>query len=464
MTPDGARGSFGSDNEGHETAAADAADWVRRDRNYVQHPFQPDDDVERIVLVSGSGCTVKDMQGREYLDARGAGWLAQVGYGRPELARIAADQMARLAHYSIYWEYGNRPAISFAEKLINKAPPSVERVRFCSSGSEAVDEAVQIARYFHFENGERQRSTVLTVRGAYHGRTLAGSALSGSGIEGIGPYPGPVLQLTPPWAYHQDLFQGEDVTDFCVKELEDTISQVGANRIAALVGEPVLGSSGVIIPPDDYWPRMHATLRHHGILLVMDEVVTAFGRVGRWFGSQQFDLDPDLIVLGKGIASGYMPIAAVLLRADIAAKTKGLKGGGSYGGHAVACAVAEGNMDIIEAENLCAAATERGAQLLAELAPIRNIDVVGDVRGLGLMAAIELTCDKAARKRLSTEDGVLSRQLREETGVIIEIRNGTIYVTPPLVISSEEVSRITEVITGAVKRLRPDGSLTPGRS
>jgi len=433
-------------------------DWSATDQRYVQHGHSAGRNTPPLIIERGKGCTLWDADGREYLDAHGGAWLTQVGHGREELVEVAAAQMRKLEHFTTIWNYSNKPAIELAEALVTRAPASLARVRYGMTGSECDDEALQIVRHYHWLRGEPERTWVLTVRGCYHGRTYGGGALSlGSGtLAGIGPIPGDVEQLTPPWPYHRELYGGRDLVDFCVGELEATIERIGARRIAAMFGEPVMAVAGMVPPPDDYWRRMTEVLKAHGILFVADEVVTAFGRVGDWYGCNYYGVEPDIAVCAKGMASGYMPIGAVIMSADVADTIEGSSAGGSYGGHPTSCAVAKASIDIIERENLLENSRERGLQFLSELQPLLDLPVVGDVRGLGLLVGVELVADKETRAPLVVADD-LNKRFREETGVIPGVFDNVIEITPPLVITSQEVTRTVEAVAFISERLSTDG-------
>ncbi|MBN9233977.1 MULTISPECIES: aspartate aminotransferase family protein [Phyllobacteriaceae] len=433
-----------------------ATDWAKRDARVVQHPHGNPQDPERLVLVRGKGSTLWDAEGREYIDAHAGAWLTQVGHGREELAKVAAEQMSTLAHFTIMADFANTPTIEFCERLVERAPRNIAKVRLMSSGSEADDEALQLVRLYHHRRGQPQRTKVLVLRGSFHGRTYGGAELAG-GRPGIGDVPDNAITLTPPWPYHTELFGGENLTDFCVRELEETIARVGAKNIAAMFGELVMGPAGMIPAPDDYWPRMVSVLKAHGILFVADEVVTGFGRAGAWYSSLDYNLAPDIIVLAKGIASGYMPLGALLLDANVADVLDGAGGGGSYAGHLVAAAVASANIDIIERENPLEASRERGRQFLDELGELINLPVVGDVRGRGLMVGVELVSDKATREplfgRFPSLRKDIDRFLRTKHGVIVGIHGGTIALTPPLVITAREVSHVVDAVGDALARV-----------
>lgn len=437
------------------------------DFKYMYHPGDPVDGRDKIVLTEGNGCTVRDSEGRVYLDGHAGAWLNQVGHGRKEMAEAVAAQLLKLAHFSTHWEYTNGPAAELAQSLVEKSPASLTRVRFGSSGSECTDEALQLARRFHGFHGEPERSVVLVLRGAYHGRTVAGWSLAGVGDANV-LIPDNIVVLTPPWPYHTELYEGESVTDFCVRELEETIARIGAGRIAAMFGELVMGLAGMVPPPDDYWPRMVDTLHKNSILFVADEVVTAFGRSGSWFASVAAGIEPDIIVVAKGIASGYMPLGAVLMSEAVATAGIGVSGSGSYGGHAAACSAALENISIIEREGLLEQSVIRGELLQQKLAPLLALPIVGDIHGKGLMVGVELVRSKTTREPLRAADYALARLIREEAGIIVHVAQAStssILITPPLTISEQEVVALADgliqVLSNFANSPRVRDELTP---
>ncbi len=429
-----------------------SVNWAQRDSDAVQHPSEYADG-DKVLLVRGEGARLWDADGREYIDVHAGAWLTQVGHGRVELATVAAEQMAKLAHFTIAWDFANLPTIELAERLIARAPANIGKARFMSSGSEADDEALQLARLYHYRRGQPERRKILVHRSAFHGRTYAGAELAG-GRPGIGGVTPDIIQLTPVRPYHRELYGNEDLTTFCVRELEEAIAEHGAEHIAAMFGELIVGPGGVISPPDDYWPRMTAVLKRHGILFVADEVVTAFGRAGAWFSSSEFGLEPDIIVLGKGIASGYMPIAALLLDRDVAGTVAGTDGGGSFAGHLVAAAVAAASIDIIERENLIENGRARGRQFIEELAPLASSPLIGEIRGRGPLIALELVTDKTTRHSLIAKNPALTGQIRryarQQHGIILGVHGGAITLAPPLVITAEQVSKVSRAVADIV--------------
>ncbi|MBB5939841.1 aminotransferase class III-fold pyridoxal phosphate-dependent enzyme [Streptomyces zagrosensis] len=423
---------------------------VKSDQSRLIHPHLAGADTERIVMVEGSGCQLRDAHGREYLDATGGLMLGHVGHGRRELVDVAAGQMSKLEYFSSFHEFTNEPSIKLASRLIDIAPSPMERVYFTSGGAEAVDAALRMARLYHHRRGEPERTWVLARNFGYHGVTYGGGAATGMPMfhNGFGPMLPHVRHLTPPMPFHPELYGGEDPTEFCLRELRQTIEEIGADQIAVMIGEPILGAGGVVIPPHDYWPRVRELLAAHGILLILDEVITGLGRIGHWFAAEPMGITPDFIVTAKGLTSGYFPMGALLVAghvADVVTRDEGFIGGYTYSGHATGCAVALENLDIIERENLLAAAVEIGDHLGDQLRRLEELPIVGQVRQIGLMIGIELAQDPATGEPLSA--GWVAPLVRERHGIIIRNNPNTILLSPPLVLSRSEADQVAAAVT-----------------
>ena len=449
-----------------ETAlAAGAAALADADRAHIIHPYLPSSTHERVIMVAGDGCTLTDSEGREYLDATGGLWLAQVGHGRQELAAAAAAQIEQLEYFTSFWEFSNDRAIELAQRLTGLAPGRLDHVYFTSGGSEGNEAAIKMARYHHYRRGESERTWILSRSKAYHGIGYGSGTATGYDFyhTGFGPVLPHVRHLTPPWPYRSELFDGDDPTEFCLAELQRTIDELGADRIAAMIGEPIMGVAGMIVPPDDYWPRVSELLRSHGILLIMDEVVSAYGRVGEWFAAARFGVEPDLITTAKGITSGYIPLGAVLVADHVAeslGRDDGFPMGFTYNGHPTACAVALGNLDIIEREGLLDRSLQIGGHLLAGLESLSDLEIVGEVRGVGMMLAVELVADRATREPLPDAEQ-LQDIIRRETGVIVRNCAHSLVLSPPLVLSEPEADRVVEAMRSVLERTTPDGRVRP---
>jgi PLP-dependent transaminase len=443
----------------HEQAAA----W---DREHVIHPWSfagPS-----LMIVRGDGSSYWDADGREYLDALGGIQLCEIGHGRPELAAVAAAQMAELEFAPLFWNFGNERAAELAHRLAQLAPDGIEEVFFTSGGSESCESAIKMARLYHHHRGEPDRTFILSLTHSYHGMTYG--ALSATGLSGLavgfGELPGGFYHLTTPYPFHEELYGGENAFDYCVRELEETISRLGADRIAAFIGEPVLTVGGVIVPPEDYWRAVTELSHRNGILLIADEVVTAFGRLGDWFASPSWGMEPDLIATAKGLTSGYLPLGGVLTTREVGETLRtaesGFMHGYTYCGHPVACAVALENLDIIERENLGENATVVGARLLAGLRSLLDLPIVGDVRGAGLLASVELVADKQTRSPLEVRRQEIADRVRDEEGVIVRSIYQNVIIAPCLVLTEEQADRIVEALRRVLATTGSDGRALTG--
>jgi PLP-dependent transaminase len=439
-----------------------AQELAQADRQRIIHPYLPSSAKQRVVMVEGDGCRLRDADGREYLDATGGLWLAQVGHGRREIAEAAAEQMQRLEYFTSFWEFTNDRAIELAERLTSISPPKQTHVYFTSGGSEGNEAALKMSRYAHWRRGERDRTWILARRQAYHGVGYGSGTATGFPVyhEGFGPMLPHVRHLTQPWPYRAELFDGEDPTDFCIAELERTIDELGADKIAAFIGEPVMCVAGMLVPPDDYWPRVQELLREHGITFIFDEVVSAYGRVGHWFAAEHFGVEPDIIVTAKGITSGYAPLGAVLVSDEIAEAVteEGFPMGFTYNGHPTSCAVALANLELIESEGLLERAQETGAYILERLQGLLDLPVVGEVRGVGMMHAVELVGDRESRNPLAM-DSAPQDVIMRETGVIVRDCQHNLVISPPLIMSRAEADEVVDAMRSVLERTGPDGRI-----
>ncbi|MEU6005119.1 aspartate aminotransferase family protein [Streptomyces sp. NPDC047453] len=450
---------------------SNAADLIELDRAHIIHPYLPGTATERVVMTSGSGCRLTDTEGRGYLDATGGLWLAQVGHGRTDLADVAHEQMKKLEYFTSFWEFSNERAIELAARLAAIAPDPLNHVYFTSGGSEGNEAAIKMARYYHHRRGESSRTWILARSKAYHGIGYGGGSATGFPVyhEGFAPMMPHVSHLTPPWPYRSELYgdqplSPEQVTDFLIRELEERIAQIGPRNIAAMIGEPIMGVGGMLVPPADYWPRVREVLDRHGILLIFDEVVTAYGRVGEWFAAQYFGVTPDIIVTAKGITSGYVPLGALLVGdhvAEVLLRDHGFPMGYTYNGHPVATAVATANLDIIEKEGLLARATSLGAFLHGELeAQLGELPIVGEIRSVGMMLAVELVQDRATRAPLPLNpDRMPHDVIRRETGVIVRDSAHSLVLSPPLIMTEAEAKEAAFALRGVLERTEPTGEI-----
>lgn len=434
---------------------------ARWDLDHVIHPWSFPGSA--LMIVRGEGSSYWDASGRKYLDALGGIQLCEVGHGRAELAEVAADQMRALEYSPLFWNFGNEPSAELARRLVELAPDGIDHVFFTGGGSESCESAIKMARLYHYLRGQTERTMILSLGHSYHGMTYG--ALAATGLEGVkdgfGELPGGFVHLTTPYPYREELYGGEDAFDFCLRELEQTIGQLGAERIAAFIGEPVLTVGGVIVPPSDYWRAATEICRRHGILMIADEVVTAFGRLGSWFASEPYGIKPDLITTAKGLTSGYLPLGAVLASGDVGATLKGAEAGFMHGytycGHPVACAVALRNLEIIEREDLAANAASVGAHLLRGLQTLLDLPVVGDVRGAGLLASVELVADKQTRRPIEVRRQEIADRVRDEQRVIVRSIHQNVIIAPCLVLTREEADQTVAALRAVLETTGADG-------
>jgi adenosylmethionine-8-amino-7-oxononanoate aminotransferase len=393
-----------------------------------------------VIWARGRGATLWDVDGKEYIDGTCGLWQCAVGHGRPELARVAAEQIERLEFYASFWNFANEPSIRLAARLAELSPAGLDRVFFTNGGSEGIETAIKLVRLAWHAQGRSERNVILSRKSAYHGVGVA--SLAATGIpplkEGFGP-------LAPGFVHLSTPTRRADA-DALVAELRSTIDELGAETIAAFVGEPVMGVGGMIPPPDGYWPQVQEVLREHGILLILDEIVTGYGRTGHWFGAQRYDLDPDVIVTAKALTSGYIPMGAVLVHDRLVEMLEGtaFRHGFTYNGHPVGSAVALANLDIIEREGLLERAASVGARMLERLQPVEQLEAVAEVRGVGLMLGVELAGERDASPVAA---GALDQ------GVVVRASGQKIVMSPPLVIEDAQVDRIVDVLTAELRKL-----------
>ncbi len=404
------------------------------------------------VIERGRGIHVYDDQGNEYIEAMAGLWSVGVGFDQPRLVRAAAEQMEKLPYYHTFAQKTHPSAARLADKLVSMAPGDLARAYFTNSGSEANDTVVKLLWFYNNARGKPKKKKFLARRQGYHGITVASGSLTGLpwnhqdfDLPAI-----PVTHLTCPHHYFFGL-EGEDEAAFCdrlIAELEEVIEREGAETIAAFIGEPLMAAGGVIVPPEGYWPRVQEVCRKHDILLVADEVITGFGRTGQMFGSQTFGIEPDVMVLSKQLTSSYQPLAAILMTeaifgviADNSERLGTLGTGFTGSGHPVATAVALENLAIIEEENLVENAARSGAVLQEELGKLADHPLVGEVRGRGLIAAVQLVADKQTRARLEPEGALGGKifELAHDHGLIVRNIKDAVAFCPPMIITEDEV-------------------------
>lgn len=422
------------------------------------HPFtnlQKQQQVGSTVIERGDGVRVIDTNGRSYIEAMSGLWSAALGFSEDRLVQAAHSQMKALPYYHSFSHKTHAPAIRLAAKIAELAPGDLNHVHFTNSGSEANDTVVKMVWYVNNALGRPDKKLFLSRNQGYHGATIASASLTGlPAVHRDFDLPAiPVRHLTAPWFYRFGL-PGESEVEFTERlaaELEAVINQEGADRIAAFIGEPVIAAGGVIPAPVGYWQRVAEICRRHDILLVADEIITAFGRLGTMFGCQYYGFQPDIMVLSKQLTSSYLPLAAIVVSDhinDILVENAGKIGSFAHGftttGHPVATAVALENIAIIEERGLVRHAASVGARLAKGLQQFADHPLVGDVRTIGLMGGVELVADKKSKRFFEDRGAVGAYIFRQahEHGLIIRAIYDTIAFCPPLIIREHEVDEI----------------------
>jgi putrescine aminotransferase len=436
-------------------------EWQAADAAHFLHPFTDFQTLAKKgsrVIERADNIWLWDTDGKKILDAMSGLWCVNVGYGQRALVDAAAAQMQQLPFYNAFFQTATPPAIELAELLAEVTPPQFKHVFFSGSGSEGNDTIVRMVRRYWDLMGQPERQIVISRHNAYHGSTMAGASLGGmSGMHAQGglPIPGIVHIEQPYWWQHgrpQGLTR-EEFGRVAARWLEEKIEAVGAHRIAAFIGEPVQGAGGVIIPPATYWPEVERICRHHGILLVTDEVITGFGRTGRWFGCETMGVQPDLMTFAKGVTSGYVPLGGVMVGERVAQVLIERGGefnhGYTYSGHPVACAVALANIRLIREKKLVEHVHDDvGPYLAARYAELKEHPLVGDAETCGLMGALLLVRDKASGAAFDerVEIGMVCRGHCFREGLIMRAVGDRMIVAPPLVITRAQIDEMVVLI------------------
>lgn len=412
------------------------------------------------VITRAEGSTIWDSEGNAILDAMAGLWCVNAGYGREALARAAYDQMVTLPYYNSFFKTANAPAIELAARIAGLIGGDLQHIFFNSSGSEAADTALRLVRHYWVAAGKPERQVIIARTNAYHGSTMAGVGMGGMAhmkAQG-GPMLPAIRHIPQPYSFgagapYGDAAFGEAMAD----ALEAEIEAVGAHNVAAFIAEPVQGAGGVIIPPPSYWPRIEAIVRRHGILLIADEVITGFGRLGRWFGHHHYGFTPDVVMMAKGLSSGYAPISAVAASRAVVRVLRESGGefahGYTYSGHPMAAAVALANLDLIEREGLVDRVREVAAPALAAaLAPLADHPAVGEVRSIGLLGAVEIVADKPTRARFPAERAVAGavRDAAIARGLMVRAVRDSIVMSPPFIVTEAELTFIGTTLGAAL--------------
>ena len=433
-------------------------DLQELDKDHHLHPFTDHKELHEKksrIITRADGVYIYDADGNKILDGMSGLWCVNAGYGRDELVHAAATQMRELPYYNNFFQCAHPPSIELAAMLKEVSPPQFNRVFFAGSGSESNDTIVRMVRRYWDLLGQPERHTIISRDNAYHGSTVAAASLGGMKPmhqQGGLPIPGIVHVDQPYWFGSDRSLSPDEFGLLAAKSLEDKINELGADKVAAFIAEPIQGAGGVIIPPDSYWPEVQRICDEYGILLISDEVITGFGRLGEWFGADYFGIKPDLMPFAKGVTSGYLPLGGVMISdriSDVLIDKGGeFYHGYTYSGHPAACAVAIANLQILQRENLIERIkNDIGPYLQEGWKKLGDHPLVGETRMVGLMGAIELVKSKEPMQRFDEDQGVgtICRDFLVGNGLVMRAVGDTIVAAPPFVLSHEEADKMIEI-------------------
>jgi len=443
------------------------------DAAHHMHPFTTDKDLAKKgvrIITRAEGVMLTDSEGHEILDGMAGLWCVSLGYGRQELADVAARQMMELPFYNTFFQTSHVPAIALAARIAELAPGDLNHVFFAGSGSESNDTNIRMVRHYWALKGKPDKNVIIARKNGYHGSTVGSGSLGGmAGMHAQGGLPIPnISHIDQPYWY----MEGGEMTpeEFGLaraRQLEEKILELGVDRVAAFIGEPIQGAGGVIIPPSTYWPEIQRICDQYGILLIADEVITGFGRTGHWFGSQAMGIKPHIMTIAKGLSSGYAPIGGSIV-CDEVANTIGadeFNHGYTYSGHPVAAAVALENLRILEEEKVIEHVRDVAHPYLAKRwHALGDHPLVGETSLIGLMGSMSLVPNKSGSKVFAAPEGTAGYTVREQcfaNNVIMRHVGDRMIIAPPLVITPEQIDvmidRATMALDKAYAQLKADG-------
>ncbi len=433
----------------------DADELLAQDRAHLIHPLQhPVESAKPLLLVKSEGVYLTDANGKQYIDGLASLWNVNLGHSRKELAEAAYRQMQQMAFVSAYAGFTNAPAIQLAEKIIELAPRGMAGVYFTSTGAESNESAIKTVRYYWKQRGRPEKIKIISRMLGYHGVTTG--AMSATGI----PMYWKMFEPRSPGFVHIEAcypYRGRKTGREFADLLEQKILVEGPETVAAFIAEPVPGVGGVLVPPDDYFPRIREICDKYDVLWIADEVITGFCRTGKWFGVQNWNVTPDVMSFAKGVTSAHLPLGGIIVSSAIheaietAPPENRYMHAATYSGHPTCCAVGLENVRIMERDGIAERARVMGERLLKGLRGLESLPVVGEVRGLGLMAAVELVKDKGTREELpQAQTDAIMRQTREN-GVLFRHRANIIMMAPPLIITEEQIDTMINVLGDAIR-------------
>ena len=425
----------------------------------VQHHLHPFTDTKILkengsrIITKAEGVYLWDSDGHKIIDGMAGLWCVNIGYGRKELVDVAQEQMNELPYYNNFFQTTHPPAIELSKVLADISPPQFNHVFFTNSGSEANDTVVRMARYYWALQGKPDKTVIISRENAYHGSTMAGSSLGG--MKFMHEQGGIISDIEhidqPYWFKNGGVLSPDEFGVKAAQALETKIKALGEDKVAAFIGEPIQGAGGVIVPPDTYWPEIQRICEKYGILLIADEVICGFGRLGKWFGSDYYNINADFMPIAKGLSSGYLPIGGLMV-ADKVAEVIIEKGGEfahgfTYSGHPAACAVAKENIRILKDEKIIENVENKaGPYLQKRWHELGDHPLVGETRGVGMVAALELVKNKETREAFPDDlkVGTICRDFCFNNGLIMRAVGDKMIISPPLIMTNEETDELVE--------------------
>ena len=426
------------------------------DAAHHMHPFTADTDLARKgvkVITRAQGSMLTDSDGRKYLDAMAGLWCVNIGYGREELAEVASRQMRELPYYNTFFQTSHVPVIALSARLAELVPGNLNHFFFAGSGSEANDTNIRLVRHYWAQQCKPDKKIIISRKNAYHGSTMGGASLGGMApMHAQGGLPiADIHHIDQPnWYAEGGDMSPDEFGKERAQQLEKAIRELGEDKVAAFIAEPVQGAGGVIIPPQTYWPEIQRICDAHDILLIVDEVICGFGRTGNWFGHETLNIRPDIITIAKGLSSGYAPIGGSVVSDEVAEVIAAgeFNHGYTYSGHPVAAAVALENLRILQEEKIVARVRDvTGPYLAGRWAELADHPLVGEARIIGMMGSVALTPDKDARADFAAEKGTVGVRCRDRcfaNGLVMRHTGDRMVISPPLVISREEIDMLIE--------------------
>jgi len=428
----------------------------QQDRDHHLHPFTDFREYAARpgrIISNADGVYIEDIEGNRILDGMSGLWCCNLGYSQPEIVEAIHAQLLELPFYNNFFQCANEPSVALATRLAEITPPSFNHVFFTNSGSEANDTNLRIVRRYWDLNNQPDKRIILSRTNAYHGSTIAAASLGGFDYvhQQFEPLPYVKHIAQPYWYQDEGNLTPEEFGLQAARTLEQTIDELGENNIAAFIAEPIQGAGGVIVPPESYWPEIQRILTERNILFISDEVICGFGRTGNLFGCETYDTQPDLITFAKAVTNGFQPLGGVMVSDGIAEVLKSNGGefghGFTYSGHPVACAAALATLNILSRENIVAhVANDIGPYLQQRWRELADHPIVGETRGKGMLAALELVRDKHSKARLDENGkaGGICRTFSMESGLVMRAVGDAMVIAPPLIISHKEADLIIQ--------------------